>query len=281
MSTWEQTAQHLAHALARPEEATRVAEVALLIATGEWPDLDTSAPLAVLDQHAHEVRALLGEQGVHTPMEEVAALNDVLFDRCGYAGDAEDYYAADNSYLHRVIERRRGMPITLSVIYSDVAQRAGIPIAGIGFPGHFLVQYRGVIPRLLIDPFNRGRIMTASRCMELVRATFGEPRPLEPHMFDEATSRDVILRILRNLKGTFLRAEDFPRARGVLDCLLILDPGSLGEWRERGLVRIKQENARGALSDLRYYAAHADPGPDVDEVEDLIASIRAHLARLN
>ncbi len=278
--SWEEAAQRLAHALAQPPGTVSLAETVLVISTAESSDVNTRVVLDTLASHAREVRAMLGG-GPHTPMEEVAALNDVLFERAGYAGDTDDYYAPENSYLHRVVERRRGMPITLSVVYVDVAQRAGIPIAGVGFPGHFLTQYSGAVPRLLIDPFNGGRIVTASGCMKLLRAAYGEPRPLEPYMLDEATPRDIVLRILRNLKGAFLRNEDFTRARGPLDCLLLLDPDLLAERRERGLVRIKQDDASGALSDLRRFIAHAEPGPEVDEVEDVIASLRAHLARLN
>lgn len=276
--SWEEAAQAIAQAW---ERDAGLAETVLQIARGEWPDMDPGPTLDALAEHAREVRALLDPAPSRTPMEEVAALNEVLFTRHGYAGDSDDYYAADNSYLHRVVARRRGMPITLSVVYCDVAQRAGIPVVGIGFPGHFLVQYAGAIPRLLVDPFAGGRIVTAAGCLDLLRAVHGEPRPLEPEMLAEASPRDVVLRILRNLKGTFLRAADLPRARGVLDCLLLLAPGATNEWRERGLVRIKQEDAGGALSDLRRFVERAEPGSDTREVDDLIASLTAHVARLN
>ena len=294
-SSWRLATTRLNAALERDEADCGVAETVLAIAVGEYPRLDVGDYLGKLDGFAFEVRKALATTervAAAAPLAErrgpasvaarqIAALNEVLFDRHGFVGDREDYYNPETSFHNRVLDRRRGIPITLGAIYLEVARRAGIPMSGVGFPGHFLVKHTGVVPALLIDPFSGGAILSETDCRGLLESMHGDEVPFHSRLLAEATRREIAVRVLRNLKAWYVRVEDFPRAFGVADCLVHTGPDEPAEWRDRGMVRLRLDDTRGALSDFLHYLDMVPPSDATVEVEEAVTSLRAMLARMN
>jgi regulator of sirC expression with transglutaminase-like and TPR domain len=296
IKSWAVATARLLDALQKPEDACGLAETVLTIALAEYPRLDLGQQLSRFDQFSEEVRALMDaeaaarqrteqtsapESVASQAAREVAALNTILFERHGFTGDTDEYYNPENSYLNCVLARRRGIPITLAIIYIEVARRAGIPVEGVGFPGHFLVKHTGVVPALLIDPFNHGALLSTEDCHTLLRSLHGPAAAFFPQMLATTSRRDIVIRVVRNLKAAYLRVEDFERALGAADCLVQISPDDPTEWRDRGLVKLRLEDTRGALADLARYVEMVPSGPETREVEEAVASLRAMLARMN
>ncbi len=280
---WAGASRRIAACLMRREEDCGLAETALAIASGEAPGLDVDRYLGQLEGFAAEVR-----QRRRTKMPastralvDITALNEVLFGVHGFAGDREEYFNPENSLLHRVLDRRRGMPITLAIVYVDVARRAGIPMEGVGFPGHFLVKHTGVVPGLIIDVFAGGAIMSDDDCQALLGSLHGPEVRFHRSQLSTTNRLGIVTRVLRNLKSAYVREEDFRRALGVAQCLIDLEPDNAYEWRDRGLVRLRLDDTHGALADFQRYLDLADPNDDVEEVEDAVAALRRLHARMN
>jgi regulator of sirC expression with transglutaminase-like and TPR domain len=269
--------QHFAALVARPE--VPLAEAALAIAEEEYPGLQAADYLARLDALGAEVRQALGEK--HDPASVLRALRQVLAVGEKFRGNAEAYYDPRNSFLNQVLERRLGIPITLGVLYIEVAARAGLHLDGVGFPGHFLVKYAGSGGReIFVDPFHGGEILSADDCL----ARFRERAPgltLEALHLAAVGARQILGRMLHNLKKIYVEAGDDVRALWVVDRLLILAPDDLSERRDRGLVEARLGGAGAALADLEAYLAATPDAPDADEVRSLAAQLRQRGSMLN
>jgi regulator of sirC expression with transglutaminase-like and TPR domain len=155
------------------------------------------------------------------PDRQIAAVNAVLFGEEGFRGNGVNYYDPRNSYLNEVLDRRLGIPITLSVVYVAVGRRAGLPLSGVGFPAHFLVAYEAE-PRLLVDPFNCGRLLSVDDCQRLLHESFGSSRRLEPAYLAAASARQILERLVTNLRVAYERAADFPRAKRAADQIAVI-----------------------------------------------------------
>lgn len=271
-----------------------VAPGALAIAMVEYPRLDARVWLDRLEAVGEQALALVArEAGVEGPLHaRVDAVNLCLFGDLGFRGNRDAYRDIRNSCLNQVIERRTGIPITLSVVYMDVARRAGLRVEGVNFPGHFLVRVRDAAhpdagPGLLVDPFHEGAILTEQDCRELL-ARHAESVSFSPALLARATRRQMFERMLVNLKRLYVQHRSFPHAKIVTDALLALSPGSLAELRDRGLLAYHLHQYSRALRDLEEYLrllTLTDTGDetreDTDQVWNHVKSLRRRVAALN
>jgi regulator of sirC expression with transglutaminase-like and TPR domain len=255
-----------------------LALAALRIATIEYKQLDARRWLAELDDLAARARDLAPADDEESLLEGV---DDALFREAGFHGNDAAYYDPRNSFLNDVLARRTGIPITLSVVYIEVARRAGVRVEGIGFPGHFLVGYYGGTEPVVIDPFRSGARLTHADLEALLGQVTGNDGPLPPSMLRPVSRRQLLLRMLNNLKLIYTERNDFGRAVAVTGHIMQLEPGELIERRDRGLLLLQLGDARAALRDLETYAAADPEGPEIAAVRDAIATARRLLAQLN
>jgi regulator of sirC expression with transglutaminase-like and TPR domain len=253
-----------------------LAEACLAIARAEYPGLDVRRYLDELDRMGGEARKRLrGAQ------DSVPALNAYLFEEAGFRGNQEDYYDPRNSYLNEVIDRRTGIPITLSVVYMEVARRAGLEVYGVGLPGHFLVRAEGRGGTVLVDPFHGGAILSEADCQKRLDRVFDRRVRLEPGMLAPCARKDILARMLRNLKAIYVKADDYHRGLRTMDLLLALDPGSAEDRRDRGLLHAAFDCYSLAAADLEAYLALAPAAPEASALLVKINEMRSLAARLN
>lgn len=210
------------HIATRADEDIDLGAAALLVAEQEYPGLDVAHYLAVLDGFAETARRRAA--GGSEPLK---ALNEHLFQELGFRGNEQDYYDPKNSFLNEVIDRRIGIPITLSVIYLEVGRRAGLALDGLSFPGHFLVQYTAAaenVAPVVVDPYHAGAQLTKDELEERLRRALGQGSGLAAEHLQPASKRQILTRMLNNLRGIYQRTGDGIRERGVLERLAILNP---------------------------------------------------------
>ncbi len=258
--------------------APPLAETALAIAQEEYPDLDTPAYLHRIDALAGEVDA--GLASPRTTAGVLRRLRAVLFEEHGFRGNEDAYYDPRNSFLNEVLDRRLGIPITLSVLYMEVAARVGLTLQGVGFPGHFLVKHVAGGRETFIDPFHRGEILSADDCRERLQKA-SPKRALDPHWLDAVSARQIIGRMLHNLKKIYVEMGDDVRALWVTDRLVMLAPGEPVERRDRGLVEARLGGTAAAIGDLEAYLAAAPEAEDAAKVRELADQLRARAGFLN
>ena len=255
-----------------------LAEAALAIARDEYPDLQAAPYLAMLDAWAARVRDRLPPQP--SPADAAGALRGVLFDEKGLRGNADDYYDPRNSFLNDVLERRAGIPISLSAVYMEVGRRAGMRVEGLGLPGHFIVRVGGT-PGILLDPFFGGTELSEEQCQDRLDRVFGRKARVEAAMLAACDTRAILARMLRNLKIIYGKRDDHLRAVRVCDRLLELDPAQAAERRDRGLLYAGLGCYGLAADDLEAYARQAPRAEDAAEVSLRAAELRRLAARLN
>jgi regulator of sirC expression with transglutaminase-like and TPR domain len=258
-----------------PEGAIRLAEAALWIAADEYPELDTAAWLRRLDALGRA--AATAVPAAADVDRATTALGRLLFEAEGFRGNAKDYYDPRNSFLNDVLERRLGIPITLSVLYIDVAAGAGLTVRGIGLPGHFVVRAERHGRQRLVDPFNRGAALTEADCQALVQRVRGRSARLEPPHLRPVTTRAIVSRMLANLKGVYLARRDWARGLRTIDRALILTPGAPDELRDRGTVHSRLGNSLAAIRDWEAYLAALPEAADADQVRRALRQARAVL----
>jgi len=257
-------------ALVAAGEQTDLARCALAIARIAYPDLDPSPSLQRLDALAAAARPRLSPAA--SPEAASAALTGFLFGDCGFHGDQEEYYDPRNSYLNDVLERRTGIPISLSVVLIEVGRRLGLRLEGVGFPGHFLVRLAGRRGALLLDPFFGGRPIEKRELLARYRAFRGaDVAALPPHALDPAGPHAILTRMLRNLLRVLLDRKEHERALTTADLLLVLVPDSPEEVRVRGLLYEHLECSGAALDDFRRYLALLPDAPDAEQMRERIA----------
>jgi len=265
---------------AHEDASIDLAAGALAIARTEYPLLDAPHYLERLETLAGRVRTRIRTSP--TARETITLLNRVLFDEEGLRGNHDDYYDPRNSFLNDVLDRKLGIPITLSVIYMEVARRVGFPIAGTGMPGHFLLKhYDALSGEILIDPFNRGRIVGRFECQQRLDEIYSGQVELKPEFTQAVTHREILTRMLNNLRQIYFTRRDMTKGLVVLDLLLAIPPQSADLLRERGLVRLNLEQYLGAAQDLGTYLQRQPEAADADDVRETFDMLRQLLARLN
>jgi regulator of sirC expression with transglutaminase-like and TPR domain len=286
----------LAAALTAASSAPEVdlARASLLIARIETPGLDPEPYVARLDEMGRAARQLIDEcqpaAGKLSPERCVGALNDYLFETLGFEGNNDRYEDPRNSCLNEVLDRRTGIPLTLSVVYVEVARRAGLQLEGVNFPGHFLVRCSEMSAShpLVIDPFHGGAVLSEHQCRMLLKKHVGSEVTFSPSLLAPATPHEVLLRMLSNLKRIYVHMRSFPQARDVTDLLLALTPSSLGDLRDRGLLAYHMNDHTAALRDLQAYLklssmteADKTEQEDLEQVWEHVKTLRRRVASLN
>ncbi|MEM7050709.1 MAG: transglutaminase-like domain-containing protein [Acidobacteriota bacterium] len=260
--------QRFARLVARPDGQIDLAEGALLIAAEEYPELDIEDQLRRLDGLADAARGALAEVE-DDPLLRLQRLNRFLFVESGFRGNREDYYDPRNSFLNEVLERRLGIPITLSLVLMEVGRRAGVELEGVGFPGHFLVRHG----QTLLDPFDGGRFLNCHDCQDLLACMTGGRMPFHDGLLRTASNHEILLRMLNNLRGIYSEIGDQERVIAVLDRLLLLAPEDGILRRDRGLLLLERGECSRALADLQAYLT-AEPGA-LDRCRIELAAMRA------
>jgi regulator of sirC expression with transglutaminase-like and TPR domain len=267
-------------ALVRDDEGWPLLEAAASIAQDEYPDLDVQQVLGDVDQLLARARRRCGD--VTDPLQRLRVLNQFFFRDMGFGGNVNNYYDPDNSYLNVVLRTRRGIPITLAVLWLELAQGLGLKARGINFPGHFMVKVNLPDGQAVIDPFT-GQSLSREDLSERL-----EPYKRRHGLVDDfdvpvglylqaATPRDILARMLRNLKEVHRTQEDWLRLIAVLDRLLILLPDAWTEYRDRGLAWAEMGDNRLAVADLDTYMAQTDDALDRDAIGQRLQELRRAL----
>ncbi|TMB23201.1 MAG: tetratricopeptide repeat protein [Deltaproteobacteria bacterium] len=251
---------------------TDLARAALAIARIAYPDLDPAPYVRQLDDLAAAVRPRLFPRA--SPEAAVTELAGYLFGECGFRGNQEEYYDPRNSYLNDVLERRTGIPISLSVLLIETGVRLGLGIEGVAFPGHFLVRVAGSRGPVLLDPFFSGRPIGERELLARYRTFLGSGAPaLPPEALATADTPGILTRMLRNLLGVYLDRNDHAHALAAAELLLVLVPDSADELRMRGLLYERLECFGAALDDFRRYLELAPGAPDAEQIHERVARL--------
>jgi regulator of sirC expression with transglutaminase-like and TPR domain len=274
----EEVRERLA-ALLRQNGPLDIVEAALLVAAEEYPHLDTG-------RERRRIEALAAEAGsralpLANPFARLDALRVYLFDELGFHGSVDDYDDPRNSFLNKVLDRRAGIPLTLSLVFMEVARGAGFEARGVGLPGHFVVRLDHDGRVLIVDPYHAGAVITEEDCRDLVLRSTGRPSLFRRELLEGTTPLAMLVRLLRNLKRVFLAREDYERALGVVDRLLLAAPGEPSELRDRGFVLAHLGRPGAAAADLESYLSLAPGAPDADAVRDRLAWLNRKNQEIN
>jgi regulator of sirC expression with transglutaminase-like and TPR domain len=263
--------------LVQSDEQFPLLEAAAALAQDEYPELDVQQVLGDVDQLLARIKRRIPADAA--PLQRLRMLNQFFFRELSFGGNVNDYYDPDNSYLNAVLRTRRGIPISLAVIWVELAQGLGLNARGVSFPGHFMVKVNLPKGQVVIDPFN-GQSLSREELAERL-----EPYKRRSGLVDEfdvpmglylqaAMPREIIGRMLRNLKEIHRTQEDWVRLIAVQDRLIALLPDAWGEYRDRGLAHAEQGNTTRAVADLETYLTHAEEGLDLDVLADRVAALR-------
>ena len=250
-----------------------LATAALTIARVEYPSLNIQGHLDELARMGREASERIARGGAER-LDAIKVLNEYLYDEQGFVGNRDRYDDPRNSFLNEVLERRTGIPITLAVVYLEVARRAGLRVFGVNFPGHFLLRASDNISRhegsefVIIDPFHGGALLSEVDCRELLRQHAGDEAAFDRSLLEPATKHQIIVRMLVNLKRLYVRMRSFPQARFISHLLLTVDPSAISELRDRGLLAYHLQDFAAALRDLEEYL-RLSPRPDASEEEPI------------
>lgn len=255
----------------QPEEQINLAAAALYIAQEAYPHLNIDTYLNTLDRMANEVRERLPEEAY--PLKIIGTLNQYLFADLGFAGNTENYYDPRNSFFSDVIDRRRGIPLTLSLVYLEVARRIDFPMAGVGLPGHFLIRPTLEEMAIFVDPFHGGEIMFEEDCRDRLREIYGEGAKLQSEHLEIVGPKALLSRMLSNLKMIYLHQRDIAKALGAMNRILLMFPEAAPELRDRGLIYYQQGRLTEALCDLEQYLFERPDAADAFEIRQVIAQI--------
>lgn len=288
--------------IARPDEEIDLADAALIIAALEYPGLNEVYYLERLDQMVADVSLLLA--GETAPLRIITVLNSYLYGTLGFKGNETEYSDPRNSYLNDVLERRTGIPITLSLVYLELGKRLGLPLEGVGLPGHFIVRYREFAPQttgqlnlgrgleegdprsgggqqILLDPFNGGEIISEEDCARMVQETFGRPVPLNAAFLRPVSKKQFLIRMLNNLKASYVGQEEFEKALKIEDFIIMLNPKDWGEIRDRGALRYRNGQRWKAVYDFQTYLRKQPDARDTDVIRQHIRNLHKEIAERN
>ncbi len=266
--------------LAQDEAKLNLARAALLISahlnqTGD----DLASYLLLLDDMAEALRPQL--QAAPTEMTGLAALNHYLFEELKFHGNAEDYYNPHNSFLDKVLDLKTGIPISLSVVYLEVGWRLGLPLYGIGLPGHFIVGYGAVEELIYLDVFNQGQILSEDDCLDLCQMPHDQRFAFRQAYLTPVVKRAILFRMLLNLKQIYLQQEAWELAYRIIDLMLIVRPDQVEEYRDRGVVAAQLNRLREAIFDFRRYLYLTPNALDANWLKQHLEMMEEKLSRLN
>jgi len=262
------------------DEAIDLIRAALTIARTEYPGLDAESYVGRVDELARMATTRISEVG--DVGQTIAALNHVLFEEAALRGNRDDYYDPRNSFLNDVLDRGLGIPITLALIYMEVGRRLGFPLFGVGMPGHFLLKHYDIDGReTLIDCFSGGDILSQKDCQHRLDEIYAGQMTLRPEFLLAVSRRQILTRILNNLKTIYLSARNFRKALPVVDLVLVIYPRSPEDVKQRAQMRYSLGQNKGAAEDLEQYLKMSPDASDADEIRQTALSIRRILALMN
>ncbi|MEW6139491.1 MAG: transglutaminase-like domain-containing protein [Thermodesulfobacteriota bacterium] len=249
----------------KPDHEIRLAPAALKIAAFEYPHLDEDAYIQRLEDLG--ARARISTSDHSDPSRIVGRINRILFEEEGFRGNSGNYYDPQNSCLNRVLDRKLGIPITLSIVYIEIGRANGLPLYGVGFPGHFITGMLTDTGRMFIDPFYGGRILTEESCRLMLKHTGME---FSPRFLDPIWPKQILARLIRNLKGIYWSLDMPLKALQTIEWILILDPYSAVDFRDQGLINEQLGDGYTALMSFEKYLKLA---PDAEDHEDILARV--------
>jgi regulator of sirC expression with transglutaminase-like and TPR domain len=255
----------------RPDVELDLARAALLIAMEQYPQVPVGRYLARLDQLAEEVKDRLDEETA--PLLVLQELLGTLFERHGFKGNRDAYYDPRNSFLNDVLDRRLGIPLTLGIVLLEVGWRLDLPLEGVDFPHHFMVRFRGDAVSLLIDPFDRGRTRFQDQAQELLDRVYGGMVRVRDDFLRTATRHDMLVRLLRNLKGVYMNVRDDGLALGAVERILLLRPDLPGERRAGGLLSARLGRTHEAVEHLEAYLEAEPHAGDAERIRSLVRKL--------
>ena len=264
------------------DEAIDLGEAALVIAAEEYRNLDIAAYLARIDDMAATLKHRLRPD--ISPADTIIALNRYLFDEHGFTGNAADYYDPRNSFLNEVLDRKRGIPITLALVYIEIGRRIGLPVQGVSFPAHFLVKCPLREGTVVLDPYAKGISLSLDDLRQRVKALRNgvePPRSVMVSMLAAASNKEILVRMLRNLKGIYSHHKEWLRALTATDRIINVMPDLAEEYRDRGIIYHNLECFRAALFDLQAYLKMLPVADDADTVRQRVVELQAVAARMN
>lgn len=256
----------------RPEPELNLAEAALLVAAEEYPQLTPEPYLQRLDALAERVRDRTWD--ATAPIVMLDDIARVLFQEEQLRGNESAYYDPRNSFLNDVLDRRVGIPLTLCIIYLEVGWRLGVPLHGVNFPGHFLVRFDGEAVKLLVDPFQRGLVRFEDEAQDLLDQIYGGSVRLKPEFLRVADRKDIIVRLLSNLKGIYLNQRNDEKALAAIERILLVHRDAADEERDRGIVLTRLGRDRDAAGALLRYLELCPDASDRARVEILLEGLR-------
>jgi len=262
-------------AISTPDDKLDIAYAALLYACEAYPDLQVGDYLERLNTMAEMVRPRLAHR------HPIVALNTFLFKELGFRGNVDDYFDPRNSFLNQVLDRRTGIPITLSVIYLELARRLGMPMVGIGLPGHFIVRYDGDAEPRYLDPFNNGVTLSVQDCRQRVSEISNGRMVFQPSFLNPVSSREILSRMLRNLKSIYVAEADFEAAVSIVEKLILLNPSAPEEMRDLGVLHYYAGRKLRAVGCLERYLDFAPDAEDAQIVQHNLRVILEKMARWN
>ncbi len=263
----------------RPEPMLDLARAALLIAAESDPQVDVDAELRRIDGWGEDLLARIPPESNN--LQKLARLRQFVFEELGFAGDHKDYFSPSNSLLHEVIQRRRGIPLTLAIILMELGWRIGMPLEGVGFPGHFLVRLTGEPGDLLLDPYRHAMSVHEEDCRHMLREITGGEVEFSRRLIESVDKRQMIVRLLHNLKAAYVRRGQEAEALAAVERLLMLEPHDLAQVRDCGLLLFRLQRFGPALDYLTRYLAEAVNAEDREEVQATLAAARQNLDSLN
>jgi regulator of sirC expression with transglutaminase-like and TPR domain len=263
-----------------PDEQIDLLATAFTIARVEYPDLNLTEQIHRVDQLGMRVRRLV--RPAADPRDVIWALNHVLFEVEGFRGNRDDYYDPHNSFLNDVLDRKLGIPITLSILYMEVARRVGFPMSGVGMPGHFLLKYYDLDGRdTLVDVYEGGRIVSPADCQSRLDQIYSGQVPLTPEFLQPVGRRQILTRVLNNLKNIYLNSRNFRKALPIVDLILTIYPRSPEDVKSRALLRYSVGQMKGAVDDFDDYLKMSPEASDADEIRQTSLTIRRTMASMN
>lgn len=269
--------QQFLEMMQRPEADIELARSALLIAAENDPALDVDAAMLQLDDWARALQARIDPSW--NSLQRLARLRTFMYEELGFKGDVQGYYSPVNSLLHSVMERRLGIPLTLSIVFMEIGWRIGVPFEGVGFPGHFLVRLAGEPSDLLLDPYDHAASVHEDDCRRMIQMTTGGTVPFDSNMIRSLGKKDMIARLLFNLKVACLKAGDDLGALSAVERLLLLHPNDAPELRDRGLLLYRLDRYRDARSMLEAYLRARPDALDREVIERHLAAISMMVAK--
>lgn len=235
----------------------------------EFPDLDVTHYIQKLNTYGNELKNSMSD--IQNPVYKISMLNEYMFDSLEFHGNSDDYYNPRNNFLNVVIDKRSGIPITLSIIYIELAKHIGLELKPVGFPGHFLVKYS---EEMILDPFNGGLLLDIDDLQDILDTTYGEGVEFSPEYLNEIEPEKILVRISRNLKNSYTQSFNYPMAMRCINMALGLEPNSPEEIRDMGIVQSRMLQKDAALLSLNKYLELAPEADDVDYVLELIRNIK-------